>query len=233
MLFLETIAKKIEFSVLVAAIVIAGGLYGFVEMVEVARDATPHAFDNSILLALRQPGNPAVGIGPFWLPDAVRDITALGSGVVLVFIVTATIIFLIVEKQGPAALFVFLSVAGGQVVSSLLKLGIDRPRPEVVPHLAEVHTLSFPSGHAMLSAVTYLTLGALLARITPNRAAKIYVLVLALLLTFMVGASRIYLGVHWPSDVLAGWCAGGVWAMLCWLTSQWVLRRAKNDLSKG
>ena len=234
MQFLETIAKKIEFSVLVAAIVIAGGLVWF------CRDGGSGArCDSRTRLTIQfcwLPSNQAIrrsGIGPFWLPDAVRDITALGSGVVLVFIVAATIIFLIVEKQGLAALFVFLSVAGGQVVSSLLKLGIDRPRPEVVPHLAEVHTLSFPSGHAMLSAVTYLTLGALLARITPNRAAKIYVLVLALLLTFMVGASRIYLGVHWPSDVLAGWCAGGVWAMLCWLISQWVLRRAKKRRFKG
>ena len=115
-------------------------------------------------MAFRDPENPAVGIGPFWVPDAVRDITALGSGAVLFFIVAATIIFLIAEKREFAALFVFLSVAGGQVVSSLLKLGIDRPRPEIVPHLAEVHTLSFPSGHAMLSAVTYLTLGALLAQ---------------------------------------------------------------------
>jgi undecaprenyl-diphosphatase len=229
--FLDTIAKKIEFSVLLAAIVIAGGLYGFVEMAEVARDAAPHTFDTSILLALREPGNPAVGIGPFWLPDAVRDITALGSGVVLVFVVAATIIFLIVEKQALAALFVFLAVAGGQVVSSLLKLGIDRPRPDVVPHLAEVHTLSFPSGHAMLSAVTYLTLGAMLARVTPNRAVKIYLLALAVLLTFMVGASRVYLGVHWPSDVLAGWCAGATWAMGCWVIAQWVMRRRKAGLS--
>ncbi len=223
--FLETVAKKIEFSVLLAAIVIAGGLYGFVEMVEVARDTKPHAFDTSILLAFRDPENPAVGIGPFWVPDAVRDITALGSGAVLFFIVAAAIIFLIAENRGSAALFVFLSVAGGQVVSSLLKLGIDRPRPEIVPHLAEVHTLSFPSGHAMLSAVTYLTLGALLARITPNRAVKIYFLCLSVLLTFMVGLSRVYLGVHWPSDVLAGWCAGAIWAMGCWLIAQWALRR--------
>ena len=227
---LQVIGRKIEFSVLLGAIIIAGCLYGFVEMTEIARDATPHSFDTAILLAFRQPGNPGVGIGPFWLPDAVRDITALGSASVLVFIVAATIVFLIIEKRGMAALFVFLAVAGGQVVSSLLKLGIDRPRPDVVPHLAEVHTLSFPSGHAMLSAVTYLTLGALLARVTPNRAVKIYLLGLAMILTFMVGASRVYLGVHWPSDVLAGWCAGAVWAMLCWLVAQWVLTRNGSTL---
>jgi undecaprenyl-diphosphatase len=230
---LQVIGRKIEFSVLLGAIIIAGALYGFVEMTEVARDATPHSFDTAILLAFREPGNPGVGIGPFWLPDAVRDITALGSSSVLVFIAAATIIFLIIEKQVQAALFVFLSVAGGQVVSSLLKLEVDRPRPDIVPHLTEVHTLSFPSGHAMLSAVTYLTLGALLARVTRNRALKIYLLGLAIVLTFMVGASRIYLGVHWPSDVLAGWLAGAAWAMFCWLIAQWVLRRGETSQSSS
>jgi undecaprenyl-diphosphatase len=123
---------------------------------------------------------------------------------------------------------VLVSIGGGQMLSSLLKLGIDRPRPELVPHLAEVSTLSFPSGHAMLSAVTYLTLGVMIARIVPGRLSRIYVLGLAVLITLMVGASRIYLGVHWPSDVLAGWCAGFAWAMLCWLVVRLFFRRSQN-----
>jgi undecaprenyl-diphosphatase len=131
-----------------------------------------------------------------------------------------------IVRKPAAALFVFVSVAGGQLLSSVLKLGVDRPRPELVSHLADVHTLSFPSGHAMMSAVTYLTLGALLARIMPNTALRIYVLGVAILATFLVGASRVYLGVHWPSDVLAGWCAGAAWAMLCWLIARLMLRRA-------
>ncbi|MEQ1951268.1 phosphatase PAP2 family protein [Mesorhizobium sp. CN2-181] len=222
---IATIASKVEFSVLLAAITIAGGLYGFVEMAEIARDAEPHGFDSAILLAFRQPGDPSVPIGPLWLPEAVRDMTALGSASVLIFVTAATIFYLLLTGRRAAALFVLVSVAGGQLLSSLLKLGVDRPRPELVPHLADVYTLSFPSGHAMLSAVTYLTLGALAARVAPNRAAGIYLLLLAVLATFLVGASRVYLGVHWPSDVLAGWCAGAAWAMACWLVAQWVLSR--------
>lgn len=229
----ETAAKRIEFSVLLAAITIAGGLFGFVEMMEIARGSEPRGFDTAILLALREPGNPATPIGPFWLPEAVRDVTALGSASVLIFITAAVIIYLLITRRGAAALFVFLSVAGGQLLSSLLKLGIDRPRPDIVPHLTEVQTLSFPSGHAMLSAVTYLTLGALAARVAPSRTVKIYLLGLGLLAAFLVGASRVYLGVHWPSDVLAGWCAGAAWAMLCWLVAQWFLRRRTANGIEG
>lgn len=216
---------KVEFTVLLAALIVAGGLWGFVELMELARDSAPHGFDTEILLALRTPGDLATPIGPHWLKDAMRDLTSLGSMAVLVLITAAAIFYLLVERKPLAALFVFVAVAGGQVLSSLLKLGVDRPRPEVVPHLAEVHSLSFPSGHAMMSAVTFLTLGALLAQTLPDRATKTYVLTVAVLATLIVGFSRLYLGVHWPSDVAAGWCAGAAWAMLCWLVARWVLRR--------
>jgi undecaprenyl-diphosphatase len=216
---------RVEFPVLLACVIVAGGLYGFVEMMEIARDAAPHGFDTAILLAFRAAGDPSDPIGPRWVEEAVRDITSLGSTSVLVFITVAVILYLLINRNARAALFVFIAVAGGQVLSSLLKLGVDRPRPELVPHLAEVFTPSFPSGHAMLSAVTYLTLGALMARNTAGHAAKAYVLGVAIVATALVGASRVYLGVHWPSDVLAGWFAGAAWAMGCWLVAHWVLQR--------
>lgn len=220
----QTLWNRIEFSLLAAGVVIAGGLWGFVELSEFARDAAPHAFDTDILLAFRVPGEPNNPIGPSWLEEAMRDITALGGAAVLIYITAITIIYLCMIRRWGAALFVFVSVAGGQVLSSLLKLGIDRPRPDLVSHLAHVHTMSFPSGHAMLSAVTYLTLGALLARFLPGRATTIFVFGVAVLTTLMVGISRVYLGVHWPSDVLAGWCAGFAWATLCWLVSRLLMR---------
>lgn len=221
----EPITRKIEFSVLAAAVTVAGGLLGFLQLLDYVRDSGPHAMDERILLAFRVPGDPSLPIGPPWLHEAVRDMTSLGSASVLVFVTLATIGYLLITARRSAALFVLVSVAGGQALSSVLKLGVDRPRPEIVAPLAEVFTLSFPSGHAMLSAVTYLTLGALAARIAPTRMAKVYVLAVAVLATVIVGASRLYLGVHWPSDVLAGWCAGAAWAMLCWLVGRWILRR--------
>ena len=118
--------------------------------------------------------------------------------------------------EGLAALpDVALSVIGGTVLSFGLKLVFERPRPDLVAHLVEVQTASFPSAHAMLSATTYLTLGALLARFEDRRRLKSYVLGVAIGLTVLVGISRIYLGVHWPTDVIAGWCAGAAWAVAC------------------
>ncbi len=221
----ETLLNRIEFPVLLAGLIIAGGLWGFVELMERARETLPHGFDTEILLAFRQAGQPGIPIGPPWLEGAVRDITSLGSASVLVLITTAAILYLLLIRRPGTALLVFVAVAGGQVLSSLLKFGIDRPRPELVSHLVNETSLSFPSGHAMLSAVTYLTLGSLAARFLHGRATKIYVLSLAVLVTVLVGVSRIYLGVHWPSDVLAGWCAGFAWAMLCWLAARGLQRR--------
>ncbi|MER8420897.1 phosphatase PAP2 family protein [Mesorhizobium sp. M1329] len=214
----------LEFPVLLAGLVIAGGLWGFEELMEMARATTPHAFDTEILLAFRKAGQPDNPIGPAWLEGAMRDITSLGSASVLVLITAAMIVYLLLIRRPGAALLMFVAVAGGQLLSSVLKFDIDRPRPDLVSHLADVASLSFPSGHAMLSAVTYLTLGSMAARFLPGRTTKIYVLGLAVLTTVVVGISRIYLGVHWPSDVLAGWCAGFAWAMLCWLAARFLQR---------
>lgn len=217
--------NRIEFPVLLAGLLIAGGLWGFVELMEAARAATPHAFDTQILLAFRHAGQPDSPIGPLWLQGAMRDITSLGSSSVLVLITAATIVYLLLIRRPATALLVFIAVAGGQVLSSLLKAGVDRPRPDLVSHLVNETSLSFPSGHAMLSAITYLTLGSLAARFLPDRRTKIFALGLAVLITLLVGTSRVYLGVHWPSDVLAGWCAGFAWAMLCWLVARLLQRR--------
>jgi undecaprenyl-diphosphatase len=115
------------------------------------------------------------------------------------------------------------------LLSSLLKLGFDRPRPDLVAHGAQVYSASFPSGHALMSAVAYLTLGALLARVQKGRRLKLYVLAVAVTLTFLIGVSRVYLGVHWPTDVLAGWCIGSAWALTCWVLAIWLQGRGEME----
>lgn len=230
---ISTLYDRIEFPVLLAGVIVAGGLWGFVELTEVARDTAPHTFDTQILLAFREAGNPGNPIGSPRFEGAVRDITALGSAVVLTLITAATIVYFLLIRRWTTALFVLVAVGGGQILSTLLKLGIDRPRPDLVSKLAVETSLSFPSGHAMLSAVTYLTLGSLAARFLPGRITKVYVFMLAVLLTLMIGVSRLYLGVHWPSDVLAGWCAGFAWAMLCWLAARFMPRGQSGEDEPG
>jgi undecaprenyl-diphosphatase len=169
---------------------------------------------------LRRPNNPAMPIGPDWIVEVGRDLTAVGGVAVLLLATLAVAGFLLLDRKLAAMGFVLAAVASGLVVSSLLKACFARPRPDVVPHLSLVYTSSFPSGHSMMSAIVYLTLGALLARTTTRRPLRFYFLAVALLLTGLVGASRVYMGVHYPTDVLAGWAAGLVWATLCWLVAR-------------
>ncbi|HSI39712.1 MAG TPA: phosphatase PAP2 family protein [Xanthobacteraceae bacterium] len=208
-----------EFGTLVTLVLAATSLLVFAWLAEEVAGGETHGFDRAVLLAFRNPADPADPLGPVWLEIAMRDITSLGSVAVLGLVTLAVIGFLVMDGRRGTALLVVVATAGGTALSSVLKLGFDRPRPDLVAHLVDVHTLSFPSGHAMLSAVTYLTLGALLARAQPRRRLKVYLLTVAVLLTVLIGLSRIYLGVHWPTDVLAGWCAGSAWALGCWLAA--------------
>ena len=143
----------------------------------------------------------------------------------LVFVTLAAAGYLWLSGRRRSMLLLVASVGGGQMLSTLFKRGFDRPRPDLVPHEAIVYTASFPSGHAMMAAVTYLTLGAMLARVQPTRVLRVYVLALAAIVTVAVGISRVYLGVHWPTDVLAGWTAGAAWALACWTVARWLAQR--------
>jgi undecaprenyl-diphosphatase len=205
---------SLEAGTLVSILVVAGGVLLFAKLMGMVQ-GEPRAFDRAILLTFRNSTDLSDPIGPQWLEIIFRDITSLGGATVLTLMTIAVTGFLLIDAKRGAAILVLGSVIGGVVLSTILKLGIDRPRPDLVVHLVEVHTASFPSGHAMLSAVVYLTLGGLLSRVERPRRIKIYVLSVAVILTLLIGVSRVYLGVHWPTDVLAGWCAGATWAMLC------------------
>ncbi|TCT08233.1 phosphatase PAP2 family protein [Aquabacter spiritensis] len=196
--------------------------YAFLAIADEVTENETRQIDERILLALRAPGDASDPIGPRWMEEAVRDITALGGTTILTLVTLAVLIYLLLIHKRLTALMVFVSVAGGTVLSSALKWGFARPRPDLVPHGMEVYTSSFPSGHSTMSAVVYLTLGALLARSQPRQRVKVFLLVLAACVTVIVGVSRVYLGVHWPTDVLGGWALGAGWACLCWLILLWL-----------
>lgn len=218
-----------ERDTLIAIVSVAGLLLLFGVVAEAVEDGITHDIDSALLLALRSTGNTADPIGPPWVEEGMRDISAMGSTSILTIITLAVVGYLAFTRRGHAALMVLGSVMSGTLVSQLLKVGFARPRPDLVPHATEVFTASFPSGHAMMSAVVYLTLGTLLARTESRRRVKSYVMAVAAVITLLVGLSRIYLGVHWPSDVVAGWALGAGWAALAWLVMLWLQARGKVE----
>lgn len=173
------------------------------------------AFDRWVMLALRHPDNLAIPAGPAWLLPVMRDITNLGGPAGLTAITLVVAGFLLATRKFATAALVLAATIGGAILSGVLKDIFLRARPAIVPHLVFVDTTSFPSGHAMNSAIVFLTLGALLTRTRKSRAARLYLVAAAILLTLLVGISRVYLGVHWPSDVIAGWIVGAAWATFC------------------
>jgi undecaprenyl-diphosphatase len=215
---------RAEIAILATICVLAGGLWAFINLADEVSEGETEGFDRAVLLAFRNPADAADPVGPPWFEEMVRDVTALGSNFVLTLVTLSVIGYLLLAKKHGAALLVLVSVGGGTILGTLLKIAFERPRPDLVPHGAEVYTASFPSSHAMLAAVTYLTLGALLARLEVKRRVKVFFLALSVLVTILVGLSRIYLGVHWPTDVLAGWAVGAAWGMAVWLVALWLQR---------
>jgi len=201
--------RTMPFVLTIAGLVFAFGLIAQ----EVVRGKTL-AFDRLIMLSLRSAADPSVPIGPAWLPEAARDVTSLGSMVVLGIVTLAVVGYLLLAGKPAVAWLMVIEVVGGIALSDLLKFAFGRARPDVVAPVARVFTTSFPSAHATMSAIAYLTIGAILARSQSSSTLSLYFMSLAAFLTVLIGVSRIYLGVHYPTDVLAGWCVGAAWAWM-------------------
>ncbi len=213
-----------EIGALAALFGVTLALLAFAEIAEEVGEGETRGFDQTLMLALRT-ADPADPIGPKWLEEIVVEITALGGFGVLALVTLLALGYLLMQQKWRNALLLLAATIGGTAISEGLKVGFARPRPDLVAHVVDVTSASFPSGHAMLSAVTYLTLGALIARAQERRRLRAYTMGAAILLTLIIGASRIYLGVHWPTDVLAGWCLGAAWALLCWSLATLLARR--------
>jgi len=195
-------------------------LWGFLALASEVMEGDTTALDTKILVALRKADDPTRPIGPAWVENSLLDLTAIGGPTVLGLVVFSVVGFLVLQKRYHTAAVIFLTAASGELVNVALKHLFLRPRPDVVPHLRNVESLSFPSGHAMESAIIYLTLGAMLMQLSESRLVKAYCIGLAIVLTLLVGISRVYLGVHYPTDVVAGWMFGFFWASLCWIVAR-------------
>lgn len=233
-----------HFAVMVATLIVVAGVWAFIALADEVIEGDTQHFDNRVMHLLQQPApkvdvNAAPGtvpLGPPWMREVGRDLTALGGVAVLTLVTFAVAGFLLISGKYRAMVLMLVATFGGLVLSSVLKHFVDRPRPDV-SHFSYVYTSSFPSGHSMLSAVVYLTLGSMLTRLVPSRREKFYFLAVAMLLTFLVGISRVYMGVHYPTDVLAGWTAGLVWAVFCWLLTRVLQQKGRverdTDVQQG
>jgi undecaprenyl-diphosphatase len=219
---------KIEIKVLISVFVIVTGTLIFVLIANEVNEGETKTFDLSILKSLRSNNNIHQPVGPEWVEFAMTDITSLGSGTVIVIVTVLVIGFLLLQKKYNFLWLVLGSTIGGALIVLGLKELMGRERPDIIFHLVYSTSFSFPSGHSMMSAVVYLTQASLLAQIQEKRSLKIYIITAALILAFLIGISRIYLGVHYPTDVLAGWSLGLAWASFCWFAARFVTKRKKQ-----
>jgi undecaprenyl-diphosphatase len=197
----------------------------FLALAELAVEGEVATIDRAILLACRKDAAGLQPAGPSWLAKAVVDLTALGSGTVATLIVVVTFGFLVLAKKPRIAGLIVLSCVGAGVATSMLKAFFDRGRPDVTRVIVPAEGLSFPSGHATIGMALYLTLGVLIAGSLERRVLRVYVVAASALLALMIGVSRVYIGVHYPSDVLAGWTLGLGWALFCGLLERALQRR--------
>lgn len=211
-----------KFVPLGAALLLGLVVWIFVELADDAPEGDYLALENRIMQAFRPDGAPLGGEAAV---SAMRDVTALGGAVVIVAMTLIILGYLCLSRKYRVAVLIAAATAGGQAMNAVLKHAFARERPEATLHLVEVRSPSFPSGHSMAASIFYLTIGALLARTAQRRREKAYLMGCAILLTAAVGFSRVYLGVHYPTDVLAGWCAGAAWAIVCWFATDWLARR--------
>ena len=192
----------------------------FLKLASEVMEGDTQAMDTKIVRALRKADDPSKPIGPPWMEGVLEDLTALGGPTVTWLVMLSLTGYLLLQTKYRTALFVFATAASGDLVNHAIKGVFARARPTVVPHLRDAFSTSFPSGHSMESAIVYLTLAAMLMRIVDGRVTKAYCLGLAILITGLVGVSRVFLGVHYPTDVIGGWIIGLFWASLCWLAAQ-------------
>jgi undecaprenyl-diphosphatase len=176
----------------------------------------PLPFDEPILRGLRDSANPALPLGPQWIGDALRGVTTIAASATLVPLAVIGAALLAWRRRPAAAVFVLVAIGGGVAVNALLKQLFARTRPTIVEHLIETHTTGFPSGHAFNAASACITL-CLLLSLADRPAARRAGIACAIAFAALTGLSRVYFGVHWPSDVIAGWSAGTAWALLCGL----------------
>ena len=222
---LISVARRIETRALLIWLACAGAIWGFFNIAGEVMEGDADIVDQQLLLMLRRPSDLSDPIGPPWVEEALRDITALGGFTFLTIATIVAVLLFSFHGKRRQAWILAGTVLAAQGSSEVLKSFYDRPRPSLVPHHSYIYSQSFPSGHSALAAAVFLTLATLIASVEKRPSSKILIYVLAVVTTIGVGFTRVYLGVHWPSDVLAGWSLGATWAFAAWIVLEWMRSR--------
>jgi undecaprenyl-diphosphatase len=217
--------RRIEGRLLLAALALSGAVWAFGGLWDAVEDQHTGGFDRAVLLALRVPGHPDRLEGPRWLQECARDLTALGGFTVLTLVSLMTVAILAMQRRRLQATIFAATVVGAQILAQAIKLIADRPRPDIVAHFDQVYSSSFPSGHSTMAPVVYLSLAVIVGAGEPRRDVRVLLFACAVLVTIAVGFSRVYLGVHWPTDVLAGWALGAAIALVAMIALRFSARR--------
>lgn len=214
---------------LIAGLVAALLTWVFIQISSEMIEGDTRAIDMTILRAAQ-----SLRIGRPWVSEVMRDLSGLGSTTVLTLFTVVAGGYLAVVRARLTALLMLAAVISGSVCVGLLKAQFDRPRPEATFAELVAPGLSFPSGHATISAIVFLTVAALIASTRTRTIEQAYILAMATLMAMLVGVSRIALGVHWVTDVVAGWALGAAWA-LAWLllTRRLTRTHAGNIVERG
>ena len=211
------LVRRIESRALLLVIAATGALWAFFAIADEMSEGDTRKIDRQILLALRNPHDPTHPIGSMNVQEAMRDVTALGGETVMTLVTLVGAAAFAMHGRFRRACLLVGAALLADISSQFLKASYGRPRPDLVPHGSYVYSASFPSGHTTISAAVFLTLAVLISSLEQKRRIKVMVYGLAIVMVLAIGVSRVYLGVHWPSDVLAGWCLGAVWALTAWL----------------
>ena len=212
-----SLSRVRSFRAAVGIFLIAGAIVGilgtalFARIADFVREGSTQAFDDRVMTWMGQHRI-------IWLERTLVEITALGTGGVVISIVGVSAMFLWLTRHQYSAVLLLFSTIGGIVVNNVLKLIFMRERPQVFEWAAHASSSSFPSGHAMSAAIVYATVGYLAARLQKRLWARWLTLSFAFVLVILICASRVYLGVHYPTDVLAGLVLGLAWAGFCMAT---------------
>jgi undecaprenyl-diphosphatase len=209
--------RALEARTLVAITLIVAALLAFLRLGDAVQAGRTLDIDQRIILALRDPANPGQPRGSFWTKDILHDLTALGGVAVLTLTVVVATIFLWANGRRRHAGVLLGTVLAATFAGQLVKGAYDRPRPDLVAYGDYFSQSSFPSGHGNIATVVWMTLALIVASLERTRTGKATALLVGGFISLTAGATRVYFGVHWPSDVLGGWLLGFAWTLVAWI----------------